>query len=394
MKHIPNIAGDDPSDVARWQESLKALVRARSEGSRITGATIPTGVPSLDIALVGGWLRGRIVEIFGPQWASKLTLAYYALAEAQRIGGVCAFVAVGSKLDLGYARRIGVNVGELLLAHVKTNAEALRLAELLAESGMVDVVVVDSLKTVTPPNPPEGTQDDTAADAQIQMMSQTVRKMARCAQQTKTLCLITSQAPERVGVMFGSPETRPGGRELKFCSSQRLNVRELETSADGCTRVKVKVIKNSGAPPFRTAMLDIKPGEGVSAVGCVLDLAVEHGIVNELGDWGFLYKNIKLGCERSEAKAFLKAYPEIAREIEVKLYEQLALGLETRIEAARAYVRKQTRWMYLDVSREEALALALRDAAARISPPQAPNKPRRLSVAVASCLRWLRRLVP
>jgi recombination protein RecA len=355
-KHIPDVVGDDPEDIAQWQESLRKLVPERGEGSRITGATIPSGLPSLDVALVGGWRRGRIVELFGLRRTGKSTVIYHTVATAQRIGGVCALVVVGSRLNLGYAQKIGVNAGELLVARVKTDDEALRLAELLTKSGMVDLVVVDSLTTVMPAYPIEAPQDDSPA----RRTGQTMRRLVSNVQRTQTLCLISSQTRKGTGA-FGSLEMRPGGHMLKFLSSQRLHVKNLETSSSGCARVKVIVAKNSGGPPFRTAMLDIHPGKGVSLMGCLLDLALEMGIVVKL-DSGLFYKTHLLGLVSAEAVALLEARPELARQIETEINQQLALE---------------------------------HDDAVRISLPETRNGPRRrLCVALASCRRLLRRLLP
>jgi recombination protein RecA len=257
-KHIPDVIEDTSEDIARWQEPLKALAPAR-ESSPITGSTIPTGLPTLDIALGGGLLRGRIVEIFGLQGAGKSTVTYHTVANAQRIGGVCVLVAIGnSELHLGYAQDIGVDGEKLLLAQVKSVGEALRLAELLADSGLVDVVVVDSLTTAMPSHPIEATQDDSPAH----MTSQAMRKLSRHMHRTQTLCLITSQTLVKFGGMF----PHPGGYALKSYSSQRLHVKNLGMSSESCTRVQVKVIKNPEAPPFQTATLDIHPGKGGTAL--------------------------------------------------------------------------------------------------------------------------------
>jgi recombination protein RecA len=388
MKHIPNIVGDTPRDVAEWQKSLKALMPERGERARITVATIPTGLPTLDIALGGGLFRGRIVELFGLQGAGKSTLIYHTVMEAQRIGGVCVLVAVGSQLNLDYAQGIGVCAAELFVAHVKTDDEALRLAELLAESGLVDLVVVDSLTTVIPAHPIEATQDDSPA----QMRSKTVRKLARHVDKTQTLCLISSQTREKTWVI-GSPETHPGGLALKFLSAQRLHVKKLRMLPDGCTGVRVNIVRNCWAPPHRTVMLDIRPGKGVSVVGCVLDLAVKYDIVADL-DSGFFYKKGRLGFVRSEVEALLEIRPDLARQIEIEISEQLALEHKARLERPFPAVPEQDRWMYLDASREDALARTLRNAVL-ISLPETRNRPRRqLCVTAASCHQWLLRLVP
>jgi recombination protein RecA len=293
---------------------------------------IPTGALSLDLALgVGGVPRGRIVEIFGPESSGKTTLIYHIIAEAQARGGVCAFVDAEHAIDPVYARRIGVDTDELLVSQPDYGEQALEIVDVLVRSGAVDVVAVDSVAALTPRVELEGQMGETQVGLQARLMSQALRKLAGNLNRAQTVCLFTNQIREKIGVTFGSPETQPGGRALKFYSSQRLDIRRIETLKEGTeavgNRVRVKVVKNKVAPPFRQAEFDIEYGVGVSHEGCLLDLGLEHDLVTKSGSF-FSYGELRLGQGRNNTKAFLAENPEVAAEIEAKVFE--SLGVERR----------------------------------------------------------------
>src|SRR5215204_3777991 len=292
--------------------------------------SISTGALPLDIALgVGGVPRGRIVEIFGPESSGKTTLIYHIVAEAQARGGVCAFVDTEHAIDPNYARRIGVNTDELLISQPDYGEQALEIVDVLVRSGAVDVVAVDSVAALTPRVELEGQMGDSHVGLQARLMSQALRKLAGNLSRAKTVCLFTNQIREKIGVMFGSPETQPGGRALKFYSSQRLDIRRIETLKEGTeavgNRVRVKVVKNKVAAPFRQAEFDIEYGKGISSSGCILDLGIEHNIVTKSGSF-FSYGDERLGQGRHNAKAYLDEHVEVAKEIETKVYEALGIG--------------------------------------------------------------------
>src|SRR6185437_10667113 len=291
---------------------------------------ISTGALPLDIALgVGGVPRGRIVEIFGPESSGKTTLIYHIIAEAQARGGVCAFVDTEHALDPAYARRIGVNTDELLISQPDYGEQALEIVDVLVRSGAVDVVAVDSVAALTPRVELEGQMGDQHVGLQARLMSQALRKLAGNLNRAKTVCLFTNQIREKIGVMFGSPETQPGGRALKFYSSQRLDIRRIETLKEGTeavgNRVRVKVVKNKVAPPFRQAEFDIEFGKGISTAGCLIDLGIENNVVTKSGSF-FSYGDERLGQGRNNAKAFLNEHVEIAKEIESKIYDALGVN--------------------------------------------------------------------
>jgi recombination protein RecA len=311
------------------------VMRMGDEGAQVRVNAIPTGALSLDLALgIGGMPRGRIVELFGPESSGKTTLVYHVIAEAQRLGGVCAFIDAEHAMDPLYARAIGVNIDELLVSQPDYGEQALEIADMLVRSGAVDLVAVDSVAALTPRAELEGQMGDQTVGLQARMMSQAMRKLAGNLNRTQTLCLFTNQIREKVGVMFGSPETQPGGRALKFYSSQRLDIRRIETLKDGTeavgNRVRVKVVKNKVAAPFRQAEFDIEFGRGISTSGCILDLGIEHNIVNKSGSF-FSYGEDRLGQGRNNAKAFLDEHLELRAEIENKIYE--ALGVDRDLVA-------------------------------------------------------------
>jgi recombination protein RecA len=294
--------------------------------------TISTGALSLDLALgVGGVPRGRIVEIFGPESSGKTTLIYHIIAEAQARGGVCAFVDTEHAIDPVYARKIGVNTDELLVSQPDYGEQALEIVDVLVRSGAVDIVAIDSVAALTPKVELEGQMGDTHVGLQARLMSQALRKLAGNLSRAKTVCLFTNQIREKVGVMFGSPEVQPGGRALKFYSSQRLDIRRIETLKEGTeavgNRVRVKVVKNKVAPPFRQAEFDIEYGTGISKEGCVLDLALEHDLIQKSGSF-FSHGETRLGQGRNNTKQHLRENPELAAELERKLGEKLGAGEE------------------------------------------------------------------
>jgi len=280
---------------------------------------ISTGSLVLDLALgIGGLPRGRVVEVFGPESSGKTTLVYHVIAEAQRRGGICAFIDAEHSMDPAYAKNIGVNVDELLVSQPDTGEQALEITELLVRSGALDVVAVDSVAALTPKAEIEGEMGDTHVGLQARLMSQALRKLAGTLNRTDTICLFTNQLREKIGVMFGSPETTPGGRALKFYSSVRLDIRRIETLKDGAeaygNRARVKVVKNKVAPPFKQAEFDIIYGSGISWEGTVLEVGIERKIVQKAGSY-FSFGDERLGQGRQNAAAFLKEHPDLVQQI-------------------------------------------------------------------------------
>src|SRR6478672_2279778 len=309
------------------------VMRMGDPGARVAVDAIPTGALSLDIALgIGGVPRGRIIEIFGPESSGKTTLVYHLIAEAQKLGGVCAFVDAEHAMDPLYAREIGVDIDELLVSQPDYGEQALEIADMLVRSGAVDLVAVDSVAALTPRAELEGQMGDQSVGLQARMMSQAMRKLAGNLNRTKTVCVFTNQIREKVGVMFGSPETQPGGRALKFYSSQRLDIRRIETLKEGTeavgNKVRVKVVKNKVAAPFRQAEFDIEFGRGISTSGCLIDLGIEHNVVTKSGSF-FSYGDERLGQGRGNAKAYLDEHPDTAKAISDKIYE--ALGIDDEL---------------------------------------------------------------
>jgi recombination protein RecA len=307
-----------------------SVMRMGDPGAQVKVAAIPTGALSLDLALgIGGMPRGRIVEVFGPESSGKTTLVYHVIAEAQKLGGVCAFIDAEHAMDPLYAQRLGVDIDELLVSQPDYGEQALEIADMLVRSGAVDVVAIDSVAALTPRAELEGQMGDQTVGVQARMMSQAMRKLAGNLNRTQTLCLFVNQIREKVGVMFGSPETQPGGRALKFYASQRLDIRRIETLKEGTeavgNKVRVKVVKNKVAAPFRQAEFDIEFGKGISTSGCILDLGIEHAIVTKSGSF-FSYGDERLGQGRNNAKAYLDEHVEVAKEIEAKIYDALGLG--------------------------------------------------------------------
>jgi recombination protein RecA len=345
MSDKENGASADAKTDAKRQAALKGalsqiekqfgkgtVMRMGDPGARVAVDAVPTGALPLDIALgIGGVPRGRIVEIFGPESSGKTTLVYHVIAEAQKLGGVCAFVDAEHAMDPLYAQNIGVNIDELLVSQPDYGEQALEIVDMLIRSGAVDVIAVDSVAALTPRSELEGQMGDQSVGLQARMMSQAMRKLAGTLNRTQTLCVFTNQIREKVGVFFGSPETQPGGRALKFYSSVRLDIRRIETLKDGTeavgNRVKVKVVKNKVAAPFKQAEFDIEFGKGISSSGCLVDYAIEHNIVTKSGSF-FSYGEERLGQGRGNAKTFLDEHQDMAKEIERKIYQALGIGQE------------------------------------------------------------------
>lgn len=324
------------------EEKLKALEHALADLDKQFGkgsvmklgeqsaqdiSVIPTGCLTLDAALgVGGIPRGRIVEIYGPESSGKTTVALHIVAEAQKAGGIAAFVDAEHALDPAYAKKLGVNIDELYVSQPDTGEQALEIAEALVRSGALDVVVIDSVAALVPKAEIDGEMGDSFVGLQARLMSQALRKLAGIINKTGCVAVFINQLREKVGVMYGNPETTPGGRALKFYASVRLDVRRGEQLKDGTTVVgnhtKVKVVKNKVAPPFRVAEFDIVYGEGISKEGTLLDLAVERDIVHKSGAW-FSYKDQRIGQGRENTRMFLKNNPEIANEIDAIIRKEL-----------------------------------------------------------------------
>lgn len=290
---------------------------------------IPSGAISIDLALgVGGFPRGRVVEIYGPESSGKTTVALHLAAEAQKIGGVAAFIDAEHALDPIYARKLGVDIDNLLISQPDTGEQALEIAEALVRSNAVDVVVVDSVAALTPRAEIEGDMGDAHVGLQARLMSQALRKLTGAISKSRGIVVFINQIREKVGVMFGNPETTPGGRALKFYSSVRLEVRKIEALKQGSdmvgNRTRVKVVKNKVAPPFKEAEVDIIYGEGISKAGSILDMAVEKDIVNKSGAW-YSYGDTRIGQGRENARDYLKEHPEILRELEEKIFSVLGL---------------------------------------------------------------------
>ena len=309
------------------REFGQGSVMRLGDESAVQVETIPTGALSLDLALgVGGVPRGRIVEIFGPESSGKTTLVYHIIAEAQAKGGICAFVDTEHAIDPIYAKRIGVDVDELLVSQPDYGEQALEIVDVLVRSGAVDLVAIDSVAALTPRVELEGQMGEIQVGLQARLMSQALRKLTGNLSRANTVCVFTNQIREKIGVQFGSPETQPGGRALKFYSSQRLDIRRIETLKEGTeavgNRVRVKVVKNKVAAPFRQAEFDIEYGAGISSEGCLLDLALEHDLVQKSGSF-FSYGELRLGQGRNNTKQYLAENPKTAREIEAKLADAL-----------------------------------------------------------------------
>jgi len=307
----------------------KGSIMKLGEDTKLDIETISTGALTLDLALgVGGLPRGRVVEIYGPESSGKTTVALHAIAEAQASGGIAAFIDAEHALDPGYAKKLGVKIDELILSQPDTGEQALEIAEALVRSGAVDIVVIDSVAALVPKAELEGNMGDAHVGLQARLMSQALRKLSGAIKKSNTTAIFINQLREKVGVMFGNPETTSGGRALKLYSSVRLDVRRIETLKDKNemigNRTRVKVAKNKVAPPFKKAEFDIIYGQGISNEGCVLDLGVEAEIVDKAGAW-YSYGDIRLGQGRDNSKEFLIENREVMEEIEDKLRKKYNL---------------------------------------------------------------------
>jgi recombination protein RecA len=306
-----------------------SIMKLGESANKLNIETIPTGALSLDLALgVGGIPRGRIVEIYGPESSGKTTVALHMAAEAQRVGGIAAFIDAEHALDPVYAKKLGVDIDNLLISQPDTGEQALEICEALIRSGAVDLIIIDSVAALTPQAEIEGEMGDAHVGLQARLMSQALRKLTAVISKSNTVTIFINQIREKVGVMFGNPETTPGGRALKFYSSVRLEIRKVETLKQGTdiigSRTKAKVVKNKVAPPFKEGEFDILYGEGISKAGCILDMAVDLNIINKSGAW-FSYGENRIGQGRENARDFLKKDPNLLSEIERKV--RLGVGL-------------------------------------------------------------------
>jgi recombination protein RecA len=291
---------------------------------------IPTGSIALDIALgIGGLPRGRVVEIYGPESSGKTTVALHAVANAQRGGGIAAFIDAEHALDPEYAKKLGVDTDSLLVSQPDTGEQALEIADMLIRSGALDVIVIDSVAALVPRAEIEGEMGDSHVGLQARLMSQALRKITGALSNSGTTAIFINQLREKIGVMFGSPETTTGGRALKFYASVRLDVRRIETLKDGSepvgSRTRVKVVKNKVSPPFKQAEFDILYGIGISREGGLIDMGVEHGIVRKSGAW-YTYEGDQLGQGKENARSFMRDNPDLANEIEKRIKEKLGVG--------------------------------------------------------------------
>jgi recombination protein RecA len=312
-----------------------SIMRLGDKGAKMSVEVVPTGSIALDLALgVGGIPRGRITEIFGPESSGKTTLCYHIAANAQRAGGIVAFIDAEHALDPTYARNVGVNVDELLVSQPDTGEQALEIAETLIRSNGVDVVIVDSVAALVPRAEIEGDMGDSHVGLQARLMSQALRKLTGAINRSNTALVFTNQLREKIGVMFGNPETTPGGRALKFYCSVRLDIRRIETLKTGTdaigSRTRVKVVKNKVASPFRVAEFDIMYNEGISREGGLLDVGIAAGILSKTGAW-FNYGDIRLGQGRENAREFFKTNPEIAAKVDGEIRGKVA-SIEVGVE--------------------------------------------------------------
>lgn len=317
----------------------KGAIMRLGENAHMNIETIPTGAIGLDIALgVGGVPRGRIVEIFGPESSGKTTVALHIVAEAQKAGGDAAFIDAEHALDPNYARNLGVDIDNLIVSQPDTGEQALEIAEALVRSGAIDVIVVDSVAALVPKAEIDGEMGDSHVGLQARLMSQALRKLAGVISKSKTTAIFINQLREKVGIMFGNPETTPGGRALKFYSSVRLDVRRVESIKQGTevvgSRTRVKVVKNKVAPPFREAEFDIMYGKGISTEGSILDVAVNLDIINKSGAW-FSYNGQRIGQGRENVKQFLRENPQITKEIDAKIRESYSQAFANSMSAVQ-----------------------------------------------------------
>jgi len=321
----------------------KGSIMKLGESTHMQVEIVPSGSLALDIALgTGGLPRGRIIEVYGPESSGKTTVALHAIAEVQKTGGQAAFIDAEHALDPSYASKLGVNIDELLLSQPDTGEQALEIAEALVRSGAVDIIVIDSVAALVPKAEIEGDMGDSHVGLQARLMSQALRKLSGAINKSKTIAIFINQLREKVGVMFGNPETTPGGRALKFYSTVRLDVRRVESIKMGNdvvgNRTRIKVVKNKVAPPFKQAELDIMYGEGISREGSLIDIGTELDIVDKSGAW-YSFGGDRLGQGRENAKQFLKEHPEVANVIENKIRE--ASNLTTIVPEQSASEKEQ-----------------------------------------------------
>ncbi|MCC2309118.1 recombinase RecA [Cellulomonas chengniuliangii] len=308
----------------------KGSIMRLGDDGRAPVEVIPTGSIALDIALgIGGLPRGRVVEIYGPESSGKTTVALHAVANAQRAGGIAAFIDAEHALDPEYAKKLGVDTDALLVSQPDTGEQALEIMDMLIRSGAIDIVVIDSVAALVPKAEIEGEMGDSHVGLQARLMSQALRKITGALNSSGTTAIFINQLREKIGVFFGSPETTTGGKALKFYASVRLDIRRIETLKEGTdavgNRTRVKVVKNKMAPPFKQAEFDIMYGVGISREGSLIDMGVEHGIVRKSGSW-FTYEGDQLGQGKENSRAFLRDNPDLAAEIEKKIKEKLGIG--------------------------------------------------------------------
>ncbi|MDE2282716.1 MAG: recombinase RecA [Actinomycetales bacterium] len=329
-----SVERDKALDVALSQiekQFGKGSIMRMGENAHMQIEAIPTGALSLDLALgIGGLPRGRIVEIYGPESSGKSTLAMHVVAEAQRNGGISAYIDAEHAMDPVYAKAIGVNIDDLLISQPDTGEQALEIADMLIRSGALDVLVIDSVAALTPRAEIEGEMGDSHVGLQARLMSQALRKLTGTLSKSRTIAIFINQLREKIGVMYGSPEVTPGGRALKFYSSVRLDIRRIETIKDGAdqvgNRTRVKVVKNKCSPPFKQAEFDIAFGRGISREGSLLDVGVELGFIKKSGAW-FTYEGEQLGQGRENVKNFLRENPQLMAEIDERVRTHLAEAL-------------------------------------------------------------------
>jgi recombination protein RecA len=316
----------------------KGAVMRLGDDTRPPIDVIPTGSIALDVALgIGGLPRGRVVEIYGPESSGKTTVALHAVANAQKAGGIAAFIDAEHALDPSYAAKLGVDTDALLVSQPDTGEQALEIADMLIRSGAIDIIVVDSVAALVPRAEIEGEMGDSHVGLQARLMSQALRKLTGTISSTGTTAIFINQLREKIGVMFGSPETTTGGKALKFYASVRLDVRRIETLKDGTdavgNRTRVKVVKNKVSPPFKQAEFDIIYGQGISREGGLIDMGVEHGFVRKAGAW-YTYDGDQLGQGKENARSFLRDNPDLADELEKKIKEKLGVGPQVDKPAA------------------------------------------------------------
>ncbi|AQQ15456.1 recombinase A [Corynebacterium glaucum] len=316
----------------------KGAIMRLGEDNRPPIQSISSGNTAIDVALgIGGWPRGRIVEIYGPESSGKTTVALHAIAQAQKAGGIAAFIDAEHALDPDYAKKLGVDTDNLLVSQPDTGEQALEIADMLVRSGAIDMIVIDSVAALTPKAEIEGEMGDSHVGLQARLMSQALRKMTGALYNSGTTAIFINQLREKIGVMFGSPETTTGGKALKFYASVRCDVRRIQTLKDGQdsigNRTKLKVVKNKVSPPFKVAEFDIMYGEGISRESSIIDMGVDNGIVKKSGSW-FTYEGEQLGQGKEKARLFLKDNTELADEIEDKIFKALGVGAYAGKDAA------------------------------------------------------------